>query len=326
MLDSYMREVNYLRVSVTDRCNFRCAYCMPPEGVQQLEHADILTYEEIVRVVGIASRYCGINKVRLTGGEPLVRAGINDLVRGIKQLGTITDLAMTTNGSLLANQVEGLRQAGLDRVNISIDTLDEDRYRDITRGGDLQKTLHGLQQALQAGLEPVKVNVVLTKALTEQDLQQFYELACKLPLFIRFIEFMPVGYHGIDEGLSVSQVKQYLTAIGGSDLQPLDDIKGSGPARNYKLKGMQGVFGFITPISERFCQLCNRMRLTADGRLKPCLLSDDEIDIKTALRCGASDERIAGLVMEAVKQKPVGHTLTSSCQDTFHRRMCQIGG
>lgn len=326
MLDSYKREVNYLRVSVTDRCNFRCAYCMPPEGVKQLNHDDILTFEEIVRVINIASRYCGINKVRLTGGEPLVRTEIVELVRAIKQLGTIADLAMTTNGSLLADLAESLKQAGLDRINISIDTLNEDRYRGITRGGNLQNTMQGLQKALQTGLEPLKVNVVLTAALTKQDLQQFYELACQYPLSIRFIEFMPVGYHGIADGLSVNQVKTYLSAIAGSKLQAVKDVKGAGPARNYELKGVPGTFGFITPISDRFCQFCNRMRLTADGRLKPCLLSDAEFDIKQALRSEASDERIAELMMEAIMQKPVGHNLTSSCQDSFHRRMCQIGG
>lgn len=327
MLDQYRRKIDYLRISVTDRCNFRCAYCMPPDGVKQLPHNDMLTYEEILYIVNVMSNRCGIRKIRLTGGEPLVRKHLIRLISGIVQMGTIDDLSMTTNGSLLADQALTLKKAGLNRVNISIDTLDAGRFSQITRGGDLKKTLRSVNNAIKAGLSPVKINVVLTTALSVQDLREFATMVYDSPLIVRFIEYMPIGHSEVAAGMAPGEVKQLLSNMGKGSLQPVGTgIEGSGPAGYYTLDGAKGAFGFITPISDHFCWKCNRMRLTADGKLKPCLLSDKEIDIKTALRSGANRESIARLFFEAVRQKPAEHHLIKNDQQGFNRYMSQIGG
>lgn len=327
MQDGFRRKIDYLRISVTDRCNFRCLYCMPPEGVRQFSHRDILTYEEILYIVDVLSHYCGITKIRLTGGEPLVRKGLTRLIHGIAQLGTIEDLSMTTNGSLLAEHAPELKQSGLNRVNVSIDTLDAARFSQITRGGDLAETLRGIAHALQAGLLPVKINVVLTAALSVQDLEQFAAMVYDQPLIVRFIEYMPVGGNEMAAGMTSGQVKQLLADMGKGSMQPVGArITGCGPARYYTLAGARGAFGFITPVSDHFCPACNRMRLTADGKLKPCLLADQEIDVKNALRSGADRGVMAGLFLEAVRRKPAGHRLNADDHAQFSRSMSQIGG
>ena len=325
MLDAYGRKIDYLRISVTDRCNYRCAYCMPPEGVAPLAHGELLTYEEIARVAEVASRYCGITRVRITGGEPLVRTGIASLVGQLRAISGITDIAMTTNGSLFAGQAAGLKAAGLDRVNISLDTFDEIRYRRLTGGGTPASALAAIEQAVALGFRPVKVNVVLTAALSRQDVAMFYALIMRLPVIVRFIEYMPIGRQGIAPGLSIDEVKALFAACGGV-LTPTEAVCGAGPARNYQVPGALGAVGFITPISEHFCQQCNRVRLTADGRLKPCLLSDAELNVRDCLRSGADDDAIAAVVREAICCKPQGHHLTAAYHDGFGRQMCQIGG
>lgn len=327
MLDSLNRKIDYLRISVTDRCNFRCAYCMPPEGISQLLHDDMLTYEEILRIVAVLSKECGITKVRLTGGEPLVRKDLIKLIQSIAELRTIQDISMTTNGSLLADQAQELKEAGLNRVNISLDTFDSQRFTTITRGGKLSETLKGIDSALATGLLPVKINAVLTEALTVRDLEQFTAMIMEQPLIVRFIEYMPVGYQGIKAGMTPDQVKRSLSALGRGILQPVQNqIKGWGPAKYFTLPGAKGSFGFITPVSDHFCQTCNRIRLTADGRLKPCLLSNKEINVKEVLQAGASDEAIKELFFETLKQKPMRHHLGQDNESSFRRRMSQIGG
>lgn len=326
MLDVLNRKIDYLRISVTDRCNFRCAYCMPPDGIHQLAHEDMLSYEEILRIVAILSKECGIRKVRITGGEPLVRKDLMTLIQGIKHLGTIQDISMTTNGSLLAGQAQELKAAGLDRVNISLDTFDSTRFSLITRGGKLSETLKGIDSALAAGLLPVKINAVLTEALTEKDLNQFAAMVYEQPLIVRFIEYMPIGYQGIKPGMTPDQVKRCLSTLGRGLLHPVQNkVKGWGPARYFTLPGAKGSFGFITPVSDHFCQTCNRIRLTADGRLKPCLLSNQEINVKEVLKAG-SDETIKQLFGEALRQKPLHHHLGQDDESSFRRHMSQIGG
>ncbi len=327
MHDCYNRTIDYLRVSVTDRCNFRCVYCMPKEGVKQLEHFEILSYEELLRIITVLSRH-GISKVRLTGGEPLVRKGIVEFVRDVAAIPNITDVSMTTNGSLLAGMADELKAAGLKRVNISLDTINSERFNAITQYGKLQDTLDGVAGAMAAGLTPVKINVVLTETFTESDLAYFVEQVYCQPLDIRFIEYMPIGNCGVGPGLSIEEVKKMLTAAGGGKFEPVDAYgAGNGPAKYYRLPGAKGRFGFITPISEHFCNACNRLRLTADGKLKPCLLSDQEIDIKTPLRTGATDELLAELFYKAIQAKPVSHNLCHiSGNPEFHRKMSQIGG
>lgn len=326
MHDGYNRQINYLRVSVTDRCNFRCAYCMPEQGVKLLSHADILTYEELLRVIRVVSGH-GVSKIRLTGGEPLVRRGIVGFIRSIASLKTITDISLTTNGSLLAGMADKLKDAGLNRVNISLDTIDPDQFRKITHGGDLAKTMNGLNSALAAGLTPLKLNVVLTNIITERDLAYFVDLVHREPISVRFIEYMPIGESQVCAGPGIEEIKGIINAFGRGNLKPTLNIQGNGPAKYFYLPQAKGTFGFITPISEHFCNVCNRIRLTADGKFKPCLLSNQELDIKAALRQGASDREIAELFYKAITDKPLGHTLANSGGQTeFFRQMSQIGG
>lgn len=326
MHDIHDRTIDYLRVSITDRCNFRCAYCMPPEGLTLLEHGDILSYEEFLRIIAILSHH-GVRKIRITGGEPLVRKGIVDFIRAVKKLGTIEDLSLTTNGSLLAGMAKDLKAAGLDRVNVSLDTLDENRFYQITgHRGRLEATLAGIDGALTAGLEPVKINVVLTESFRESDLAWFADKVRQYPLAVRFIEYMPIGHGGIKAGFNVAQVKGLLAALTGG-LEASAPAKGNGPAKYFRFPQAKGYFGFITPLSEHFCGSCNRIRLTADGKFRPCLLSNQEVDVKKALRTGASDEMIAAIFLQTISAKPASHNLCrASGHEGFRRKMSQIGG
>lgn len=326
MYDCHNRQINYLRVSVTDRCNFRCVYCMPTQGVKMLSHEGILSYEEFLRIIKILSNR-GVNKIRLTGGEPLVRKGIIEFIRNITALQTITDLSMTTNGSLLAPMAAQLKAAGLTRVNISLDTINPERFRQITRGGELARTLEGMEAAIAVGLTPVKLNVVLTNQITEQDIAYFLDLVHRTPISVRFIEYMPIGEVQIGPGPSIDEVKATIDSSGRGELKPTLDIYGNGPAKYYTLPQAKGSFGFITPLSDHFCGVCNRIRLTADGKFKPCLLSNQEFDVKSALRNGASDDEIAELFYHVIKSKPQEHSLTNAGEPTqFFRKMSQIGG
>ena len=325
MLDGYHRNINYLRISVTDRCNFRCVYCMPPQGKVWLKHADILTYEELLRLITVFNRE-GINRIRLTGGEPLMRKGLVNFIAAIRNLGFIEDLSMTTNASLLPPVAGALKAAGLDRINISLDTINPTNFARITTCGRLEDTLAGIESALEAGLTPVKLNVVLTDALSEKDLAYFTELVYNRPISVRFIEYMPIGGRE-GGGPDVTTVRKLLSQAARASLDPEEHVRGNGPAKYYRFPKAQGSFGFITPISDHFCNACNRLRLTADGKLRPCLLSDKEIDIKTPLRSGASDEELAELFHAAIREKPQEHTLCrTSGYPAFERTMSQIGG
>lgn len=326
MLDRYDRNINYLRISVTDRCNFRCVYCVPPQGKEWLDHSEILTYEELIRLIVVFSQE-GVTNIRLTGGEPLVRKGIVDFVEAIASLKRIKDISLTTNGSLLPPLAHDLRSAGLSRVNISLDTVNPISFARLTTCGRLEDTMKGVESALEAGLAPVKLNVVLTEELSEKDLAYFVELVYGHPIAVRFIEYMPIG--GRDSGArpDVATVKKMLSDVGKAALRPTGAILGNGPAKYYQFPKAQGTFGFITPISDHFCGACNRLRLTADGKLRPCLLSSEEIDIKTPLRSGASNRELARLFHVAIAAKPQGHTLCrASGFPAFGRSMSQIGG
>lgn len=327
MWDGYNRTIDYLRISVTDRCNFRCTYCMPPEGLTTLSHDDILRYEEMIRIIKVASSL-GVKKIRLTGGEPLVRKGIVDFVREVAAIENIEDLSMTTNGSLLSNMAHALKGAGLNRVNISLDTADPKRFASITRRSELEATLQGIESALDAGLTPLKINVALTGFFTPSDLDYFIDLVYHYPIHVRFIEYMPLGNCDVSPGPSIVNVKNIINDAGKGFLQAASTHeRGNGPARYYQLPNARGMFGFITPISEHFCSECNRIRLTADGKLKPCLLSNDEIDIRTPLRSGISDKRLAELFCQAIQAKPSSHSLCRvSGHPEFQRHMSQIGG
>ncbi|MGA9351454.1 MAG: GTP 3',8-cyclase MoaA [Anaerolineae bacterium] len=324
--DNFNRPISYLRVSVTDRCNLRCVYCMPPEGVPWRPHEEILRYEEIETVVRAAAEL-GISKVRLTGGEPLARLGLVDLVHMLVRIPGIDDLAMTTNGILLARYAEELKAAGLKRVNVSLDTLRPERFRRITRLGELSDTLEGIAAAREVGLVPVKINTVVIRGLNDDEVVDFARLTYAPDRHVRFIEVMPLGDHADWAGngyVPMGEVRGRIERELG-ELIPARLGFGDGPARYYRLPGAQGTIGFITPISEHFCHQCNRLRLTADGKLRPCLLSDYEIDLRTPLRQGATMEEINHLIIEAVRAKPERHHL---CEQLIPqgRTMSEIGG
>jgi len=325
MQDGYGRIIDYLRISVTDRCNFRCRYCMPLEGVQLLKHSEILSYEELLRLIRILGQH-GVNKIRLTGGEPLVRKEIVEFVRSIKEIGSIKDLAMTTNGSLLQDMAYDLKKAGLDRVNISIDTNHAERFSHITGGGQLEDVVKGIQRAIEVGLNPVKLNVVATEVLSEEDILYFVKQVHKFPIAVRFIEYMPIGRCGVKPGPSIATIKNMIHKAGYGELESAMMTKGNGPAKYYRLPQALGFFGFITPISEHFCPSCNRIRLTADGKIKLCLLANHEIDVKTALRSGATDETIYEVFQKALQEKPLQHSLIDNKGGRDLRGMFQVGG
>lgn len=328
-LDAYNRPISYLRISVTDRCNLRCLYCMPRDGVPLCSHHEILTYEEIETIARAAAEL-GISKVRLTGGEPLVRTGIVELVRVLASIPGIDDLAMTTNGIRLSRHALALAEAGLLRVNVSLDSLRPERFERITRGGRLEEVLHGMEAAREAGLQPIKINTVVIRGTNDDEVVDFARKTMHEYWNVRFIELMPMG-----RGLSIEdewrekiviaqEIRRKVEAVLGK-LEPAKVSAGNGPARYYRLPGARGTLGFITAVSDHFCYQCNRMRLTADGQLRPCLLSDHEIDLRTPLRQGAGIEEIKSLLLKGVETKPRRHHLAES-DGPEKRAMSQIGG
>jgi len=331
--DNFQRTIDYMRLSVTDRCNLRCIYCMPPEGIKLIEHKQILSYEEIIRIVRIASSI-GVKKVRITGGEPLARKNITYLVAEIKNIEGIEDLSLTTNGVLLERYAEELAEAGLDRVNISLDSFRPDKYREITRGGDIEVVLRGIASAETAGLRPIKINVVPIRGFNDDEIEEFAKITLKSPYQVRFIEFMPFGVKGIEwpeKYISSDEIKSIVEGL--SPLTPVK-IRKSGPARYYRFDNAPGMIGFISPISHHFCEECNRLRLTPDGKLRPCLFSETEIDLKPALRGGSPDDEIERLIKLSIEVKPKGHNISAQHSalrtqilDLDHRRpMSKIGG
>jgi cyclic pyranopterin phosphate synthase len=322
ILDQFGRSINYLRISVTDRCNLRCIYCMPPGGVPQISHSEILSYEEIRTVVQSAAGL-GINKIRLTGGEPLVRAELSELIKMLVETKGIQELSLTTNGVLLANYAVALRQAGLSRINVSLDTLREDRFQRIARLAELKDVLEGIETAKKVGFQPVKINMVVMRGINDDEVLDFAKMTYEEGCHVRFIELMP--FKGTAEFVPSGQVRQHLGLLG--KLEPCASVTGNGPATYYRLAGAKGTIGFITPLSDlSFCSRCNRVRLTADGRLRPCLLGEDEIDLRLPLRNNASMAELERLILRAVVSKPRHHHLERGDVTLVKRRMSQIGG
>jgi cyclic pyranopterin phosphate synthase len=323
--DSFNRQIDYLRISITDRCNLKCIYCMPEKELKRFDQSEILTSDEIIRIVRIACKY-GVRKVRLTGGEPLLREDIIQLITGIKSAG-IKDLSITTNGQRLAGMAQKLKKAGLDRVNISLDTLIADRYRDITRCGEIDRVWEAVAEAERAGLSPVKINVVPVRGINDDEVARFAALTLYKDVHVRFIEFMPIGNRKTwnpDAYLSKDEIMERASSAGKLVQLP---FKGGGPSRNYRIDGAPGVIGFISAMSDCFCGSCNRLRLTAIGKLRPCLFSETSVDIKTPLRNGASDDELENLYRSAVLSKPARHALHEG--SLFHPAlspMSQIGG
>lgn len=328
LIDTFKRKINYLRISITDRCNLRCIYCMPPEGVPALAHEDILSYEEIVRIVTMAAGE-GIRKVRITGGEPLVRKGVVGLIGLLSQVREIEDLSITTNGILLAEYAQPLFDAGLMRVNVSMDSLKPRLFKDITRGGDLSLVLKGIEKAALIGLKPIKINVVAMKGFNDSEVIDFVRLTLDHDYHIRFIEFMPVGSNNgwhHDNYLSCIRIQQMIEEH--YHLQRIEKEEGGtqGPADLFRIEGAQGVIGFINAISNHFCSSCNRLRLTADGKLRPCLFSETEIDTRNVLRTGGSDDDLRALLHAALSAKPKKHGLFEPAFRKCARPMVTIGG
>ncbi len=322
--DGFGRTIDYLRISVTDRCNLRCLYCMPEEGVPGRTHQEILRYEEIARLTRIAVDL-GVRKVRITGGEPLVRPGLVSLVAMLRDIPGIEDLALTTNGTLLAPQAADLAAAGLDRVNVSLDSLQPERFARLTRGGRLQDTLDGLEAARRAGLHPIKINMVVVRGLNDDEVMDFARLTLD-GWRVRFLEVMPLGegaHWGGDGFIATAEVRGIIEDALGP-LEPVESDPG-GPARSWRVPGAAGEIGFISPVSEHFCGYCNRLRLTAEGRLLPCLFGTDYIDLRAALRGGADDGALRELLLRGIAAKPSGHHLDEG-QAPTGRQMSGIGG
>lgn len=326
--DFFQRPINYLRIAVTDRCNLRCIYCMPSSGICLLPRDNVLSYEEIITVARVAVGM-GITKIRLTGGEPLVRPGVTALVANLTKIAGIEEVSLTTNGVLLAQYAAELKAAGLRRVNVSLDTLKKDRFRQIARQGELKDVLEGIEAARQAGLNPVKINMVVMRGINDDEILDFARKTLTDGWHVRFIELMPFGETDMPPScfIPIAEIQQKLSALG--EMKPFYPPAGNGPARYFQIsqngKVSRGSIGFISPVSEHFCFSCNRLRLTADGKLRPCLLSEGEVDLKTALRQENPEPKLKTLIQEAVAAKPQQHNLGNG-MCPHDRPMAQVGG
>lgn len=326
MQDHYGRTIEYLRLSITDRCNLRCRYCMPEDGVAPLAHGDILSYEELLRVAA-GCVALGIRKIRVTGGEPLVRRGVVDFIARLAALPGEPEITLTTNGILLAEMAAALKAAGLKRVNVSLDTLRPERFAALTRREGLDRVFAGIAAAETAGLEPIKINVIPLRGVNDDELADFARLTLVHPWEVRFIEFMPISpdlEFGSSGGVPMPEVERHLQALG--PLQPLPRHQAAGPARLFRLPGARGSLGLIPSVSGHFCPECNRLRVTSDGRVRGCLFGNQELDLKPVLRGGGDDAALTGLLRAAVCAKPEKHGIGSAGFAAPSRRMHGIGG
>ncbi len=328
MIDGFGRTIDYLRISVTDKCNLRCKYCMPEGGIELMPHEELLSLEELYRVVRIMANL-GIKKVRFTGGEPLVRKNLIKLIRDVGKLPGIEEIAMTTNGVLFANQAEALKAAGLTGVNISLDTLDGERFQMITGVDAKDSVLQAIRQALAADIK-VKINCVPCRELNEADIAGLAALAMWNDVDVRYIELMPMGCGKAFRGIPSDEILKMLEAEYGKAVPGVAQC-GNGPAKYYEFDNFKGRVGFISPMSHKFCSECNRVRLTAEGRLKLCLHYDTGVELKPLLRGGCSDEEIRIAILEALKKKPKAHHFEQELtpcevEHSDNRRMVQIGG
>jgi len=325
LIDRYNRKLNYLRISITDRCNLRCIYCVPPDRIPKIAHAEILRYEEILRLVRI-SVSLGVSKVRITGGEPLLRKGVYDFLEQLTQIDGLLDISLTTNAVLLKDNLHKIKAAGIKRINISLDTLNRNKFQKITGYDYYDQIWEGIKLARQIGFDPIKLNVVHLPGINDDELTDFARLSFEHPFHIRFIEYMPMGNSQMLTGrhLLAPEIIKRISSLG--KLIPVDQSEKDGPAERFKFETALGEIGFIQPISRHFCARCNRLRLTADGQLRLCLLSDHQIDLKAALRQGCSDGRLAEIFAQAVREKPSEHNLNAGHPGNVSGQMCSIGG
>jgi cyclic pyranopterin phosphate synthase len=325
LIDTHDRRLNYLRISITDRCNLRCLYCVPDGRLPKLSHDDILSYEELLRLVKIGTDM-GITKVRVTGGEPLVRKGVYGFLASLSAITALQDLSLTTNAVLLAPNLKKLKQAGVRRINVSLDTLQRGRYREITGYDRFDRVWAGLEKALEMGFAPIKINVVALRGINDDEFVEMGRLTVKYPFHVRFIEYMPIGNARMDPkgSLFTPEIQAKLAPLG--TLIPIDRQANDGPALRYRLKGAPGELGFISSVSHHFCDRCNRLRLTASGQLRVCLLSDQQTDLRTPLREGASDQALARIIREAARHKKAHHHLATTTAPKVKDQMSGIGG
>ena len=326
MQDDFHRQITYLRLSITDRCNLRCFYCSPVQDLVKLQHRDILRYEELLGLARLGVQ-AGLSKIRVTGGEPLIRLGVESFLAALKALPGVEEICLTTNGVLLAEKAQALWQAGLRRLNISLDSRDRQRFARLTGRDRLEQVWEGIQTAAALGFDPIKINCVILRGVNDDELLDFARLSMEQPWQIRFLEFMPIGRSSrwqTDYFLPVAEMRQRLERYG--PLEELPSASNAGPAQRYRLPGARGEIGFISPVSQHFCAHCNRLRLTADGRLRPCLFGDEEIDIKGPLRAGVDNAALLALFRQAIARKPARHHLDSPVLSPCARTMASIGG
>jgi cyclic pyranopterin phosphate synthase len=326
LVDRFNRPITYLRISVTDRCNLRCVYCMPESGLPWIPKPDILTYEEIAQIVE-AGASVGLRSIRLTGGEPLLRRDLVRLVDMLARIPGIDDIALSTNGLLLAERAAELRDAGLRRVNISLDTLREDRFFAIARRDGLDRVIAGIDAAIDVGLRPIKLNCVVMRGQNDDEVLAFAELTRKREIYVRFIELMPVAENldmQTDAYISAAEILKRVEESGA--LLPVDGPGGNGPARYFAFPGALGAVGVISPLSHDYCERCNRVRLSADGRLRLCLFGDHHIDLRAPVRSGASRDEMAAIFSGAMLIKPERHHLDIGKTASAMRAFSEIGG
>lgn len=326
LIDKYNRCLNYLRISITDRCNLRCIYCVPDDMHQRLPHKEILRYEEILRLVRIGARL-GISKVRITGGEPLIRKGVYDFLGELTKIRGIADVSLTTNGILLKDNIKKIKSAGIKRINVSMDTLSRQKYKDITGHDMFDQVWEGIESAQREGFSPIKINVVALNGINDDELTDIAKLSFSYPFHIRFIEYMPIGIpriNNIGKQLLAPEIKKRINKLG--ELIPVKNGINDGPAKRYKFKDAKGEIGFIDAISRHFCKQCNRLRLTASGQLRACLLSDRQDDLKGPLRKGYLDSELADVFLRAVSHKPFDHNIACDQPGEVAGQMSAIGG
>ena len=325
LIDTCNRHLNYLRISITDRCNLQCRYCVPRDLIPKLSHNDILTYEEILRLVRIAIRL-GISKVRVTGGEPLVRKGVYAFLQKLVAIKGLKDVSLTTNGILLKDNLEKIQAAGISRINISLDTLNPSKYREITGFDEFDSVWQGIEKANCMGFYPIKLNVVALRGINDEELAEMARLSFRYPFHVRFIEYMPIGRSDFspDSLLLAPEIKSRISELG--NLVAVQETENDGPAQRYQFEGAVGEIGFIPALSQHFCNKCNRLRLTASGQLRPCLLSDHQEDLKTAIRQDVSDRQLADIFIRAVRHKPSDHNLLANSSARVSAAMRGIGG
>jgi len=325
LIDPCNRHLNYLRISITDRCNLKCLYCVPRDQIARISHDEILTYEEILRLVKIGVRL-GISKLRVTGGEPLVRKGVYGFLRELSSIDGLADLSLTTNGVALRDNLAKIKSAGIRRINISLDTLQRKKFQQITGLDLFDQVWQGIEMARDMGFHPIKINIVALNGINDDELKDMARLSFDNPFHIRFIEYMPIGDSQMGNGplLLAPEIKKRISELG--QLRPVRNSVNDGPAQRYRFEGARGEVGFIHALSHHFCDRCNRLRLTASGKLRPCLLSDHHEDIKGPLRAGCSDDDLAEIFFKAVRHKPSDHNLAAGNPLRVCGQMHAIGG